>query len=473
MYISSRKSGVCLSSSSCFLQKTSPFRIVVSHIQISVRQALCFPQEEVPLLLDLEVGNLSDPALLDDVFDKFVNSVNIFKDREVLRHDYLPGRLPHREEQIRQLGEKVAPLLKGARSSNIFIYGQTGTGKTAVVKYVLNRLEFKAKEFGAPIRLCYVNCRLAGSEYRAFASMCQSLGVQIPFTGLSIGEVSDRFKTSLDLSAIVFMVVLDEADALIRARGDGLLYELTRINEVLQRSKVALIGISNDLRLKDFLGPRVLSSLSEEEMVFRPYDAGELRNILAERAKTAFVDGALSEAALGLCAALAAAEHGDARRALDLLRVAGEVAQRNGAGAVTEEHVRDAEKHIEHNRVVEALNNLTLHSKLVTLSLYHLERASSRGAITGEIFDVYTELSGELGIPPLTQRRLGTLTSELDAMGLVNAKVVSMGRYGRTKKIRLEVARSLIHDVFNTDGRLGRLVDYKPQSLLKNVDKKS
>ena len=145
MYISSRKSGVCLSSSSCFLQKTSPFRIVVSHIQISVRQALCFPQEEVPLLLDLEVGNLSDPALLDDVFDKFVNSVNIFKDREVLRHDYLPGRLPHREEQIRQLGEKVAPLLKGARSSNIFIYGQTGTGKTAVVKYVLNRLEFKAE----------------------------------------------------------------------------------------------------------------------------------------------------------------------------------------------------------------------------------------------------------------------------------------------------------------------------------------
>lgn len=268
--------------------------------------------------------------MLDDVFDRFISSAKIFRDREVLRHDYLPGRLPHREEQIRQLGETVAPLLKGARSSNVFVYGKTGTGKTAVTKYVLSRLEFKAKEFNAPVRFCYVNCRMAGSEYRVFASLCQSLGVQIPFTGLSVGEVFDRFTVGLDLSGIVFMVVLDEADALIKMRGDSLLYELTRMNELLKRSKVTLIGISNDLRLKEFLDPRVLSSLSEEEMVFRPYDAGELRNILGERAKVAFIEKALSGSALGLCAALAAAEHGDARRALDLLRVAGEVAERRG-----------------------------------------------------------------------------------------------------------------------------------------------
>lgn len=416
---------------------------------------------------------MRDTALLDDVFEKFITNARIFKDREVLRHDYLPGRLPHREEQIRQLGEKVAPLLKGARSSNIFIYGKTGTGKTAVVKYVLSRLEYKAKEFNAPIRLCYINCRLAGSEYRAFASMCQTLGVQVPFTGLSVGEVFDRFKTGLDLSGVVFMVVLDEADALIKTRGDGLLYELTRMNEVLKKSKVTLIGISNDLRLKELLDPRVLSSLSEEEMVFRPYDAGELRTILAERANVAFVENALSDAALGLCAALAAAEHGDARRALDLLRVAGEVAERKGAAVVTEDDVREAEKHIEHNRILEALNNLTLHSKLVTLSIYHLDKTTAHGAITGEIYEVYDELSGELGVTPLTQRRLSTLINELDAMGLLNAKVVSMGRYGRTKKIRLELARSLIRDVFAGDTRLGRLVDYEPKCLSKRGDRKN
>jgi cell division control protein 6 len=272
---------------------------------------------------------------------------------------------------------------------------------------------------------------------------------------------------SLDVAGVLFMVVLDEADALIKTKGDALLYELTRMNEVLKKSKITLVGISNDLRLKEFLDPRVLSSLGGEEMVFRPYDAGELKNILAERARVAFVDGTLTDSALGLCAALAAAEHGDARRALDLLRVAGEVAERKTSSTVTEEHVREAERHIEHNRVVEALGNLTLHSKLVTLSIFHLDKASSKGAITGEISEVYNELSGELGVAPLTQRRLSSLVNELDAMGLVNAKVVSMGRYGRTKKIRLEISRTIIRDVFVGDDRLGRLIDYQPRCLTK------
>jgi cell division control protein 6 len=406
--------------------------------------------------------------LLDDVFESFVNSAKLFRDREVLRHDYLPERLPHREEQIRLLGQAVAPVLRDARCSNIFIYGKTGTGKTAVAKYVLSHLEAKAKERGSQVKFCYVNCRMTGSEYRVFASLSQSVGLSIPFTGLSAGEVFDRFRSGLDASQTIFIVVLDEIDALIKDRGDGILYELTRINETLKRSKVSIIGISNDLRLKEFLDPRVFSSLSEEEMVFRPYDAGELRNILLERSKLSFYDGTLSDAALSICSALAAAEHGDARRALDLLRVAGEVAEREVSKVINEEHVREAEKHIEHNRVIEALQNLTLHSKLVLLSVYHLGKASGGSASTGEIYDVYNDLCGEIGATLLTQRRLGTLINELDAMGLLNSKIVSMGRYGRTKKIRMETSRSLVRSVFGSDTRLERLIDYTPKLLAKN-----
>lgn len=404
-------------------------------------------------------------SVLDDVFDNFVKSAKLFKDREVLRHDYLPEKLPHREDQIRLLGSTVAPVLRDARSSNIFIYGKTGTGKTAVTKYVLSHLESKAKEYGAHVKFCYINCRMTGSEYRVFAALSQSLGVSIPFTGLSVGEVFDRFRQSLDQSHIIFIIVLDEIDALIKDKGDAFMYELTRINETLSKSKVSIIGISNDLRLKEFLDPRVFSSLSEEELVFRPYDAAELRNILLERSKIAFQDGILSESALSISSALAAAEHGDARRALDLLRVAGEVAERNGAKSISEEHVRQAEKHIEHNRVIDALNNLTLHSKLVLLSVYHLNKPS---ATTGEIYDVYNELCGEMGAGLLTQRRLGSLVNELDSMGLVNAKVVSMGRYGRTKKIRLEISRGLIKDVFASDTRFGPLLQYQVKGLHKD-----
>jgi cell division control protein 6 len=409
---------------------------------------------------------MGNPNILDDVFDNFVKSAKLFKDREALRHDYLPDKLPHRERQIRLLGETVAPVLKDARCSNIFIYGKTGTGKTAVTKYVLSHLEAKAKEYGASVRFCYVNCRLTGSEYRIFANLSQSVGLIIPFTGLAVGEVFDRFRTGLDASRTLFIVVLDEIDALIKNRGDHLLYELTRINETLHKSRVAIIGISNDLRLKEFLDPRVFSSLSEEEMIFRPYDASELRNILFERSKLSFHENSLSEAALNVCSALAAAEHGDARRALDLLRVAGEVAERQGAQTVTEEHVKEAERNIEHNRVVEGLKNLTLHSKLVLLSVYQLNKSS---ATTGEIYDVYNEICGELGLGILTQRRLGTLVNELDAMGRFNATVVSMGRYGRTKKIRLEISRTLIRDVFGNDDRIGCLMGYKQQRPSKNT----
>src|SRR5512139_3821451 len=396
-------------------------------------------------------------SIIDGVFDNFVKGAKLFKDREALRHDYLPDKLPHREDQIRALGEAVAPVLKEARCSNIFIYGKSGTGKTAVTKYVLSHLESKAKEYGSQVKFCYVNCRMTGSEYRVFAALSQSVGLSIPFTGLSVGEVVDRFRAGLDQSRIIFIIVLDEVDALIKEHGDAFMYELTRINETLSRSKVAIIGISNDLRLKEFLDPRVFSSLSEEELVFRPYDAGELRNILLERSKLSFADGVLTDSALSICSALAAAEHGDARRALDLLRVAGEVAERSGSKSVTEEHVRQAERHIEHNRVIESIRNLTLHSKLVLLSVYQLNKSS---ATTGEIYDVYNELCGEFGSGLLTQRRLGSLVNELDSMGLVNAKVVSMGRYGRTKKIRLEISRGLIKDVLGDDNRFTRIINY-------------
>ncbi|MEJ2271641.1 MAG: hypothetical protein P8X91_03995 [Candidatus Bathyarchaeota archaeon] len=73
-----------------------------------------------------------------------------------MRHDYIPDKLPHRDIQIKCLGGIVAPVLRCSPCSNVFIYGKTGTGKTAVTKYVLNKLTSKANELGADIEVCYV-----------------------------------------------------------------------------------------------------------------------------------------------------------------------------------------------------------------------------------------------------------------------------------------------------------------------------
>ena len=407
---------------------------------------------------------MTNTDVLSCVFEGFLNRNQIFKNREVLRHDYVPETLPHREMQVRFLGEAVAPVLKGERCSNIFVYGKTGTGKTAVMKFVLGKLAQKAAQLNLPVKTCYVNCRIAGTEYRVFSSLCDSIGVNVPFTGLALGEVFDRFKRGLDAQKRVFIAVLDEVDSLIKQRGDVLLYELTRINETLRRAKTTLVGISNDLRFKEFLDPRVLSSLSEEEIVFKPYNAAELHDILLDRARLAFLDDVLTEAAISLCAALAAAEHGDARRALDLLRVAGEVAEREGSSRLNEEHIRQAEKRIEHDRMSEALRNLPLHSKLVLCSVYLLFKAQTlNGCVTGSIYEVYSELCEQAGMSPLTQRRVSGLINELDVIGLLNAQVVNMGRYGRTKKIRLGITPGLFKDAYSDDERLSRLLTYSPK----------
>jgi len=409
---------------------------------------------------------VNNADVLSCVFDSFLNGKHVFRDREVLRHDYVPETLPHREAQVRFLGEAVAPVLNGERCSNIFVYGKTGTGKTAVMKFVVSRLAQKAAQLNAPIKVCYVNCRVTGTEYRVFSSLCDAIGVHVPFTGLALGEVFDRLRRGLDAQRQMFIAILDEVDSLVKQRGDILLYELTRINETLRYAKATLVGISNDLRFKEFLDPRVLSSLSEEEIVFKPYNAAELQDILVDRAKLAFQEHILSDGAISLCAALAAAEHGDARRALDLLRVAGELAEREGAPMVHEEHIRQAEKRIEHDRMTEALRNLPLHSKLVLCSVYVLFKAQAlEGSVTGNIYEVYSQLCEQSGISPLTQRRVSGLINELDVIGLLNTQVVNMGRYGRTKKIRLCTTPGLLKNIFSDDERLSQLLAYSPKLM--------
>jgi cell division control protein 6 len=408
--------------------------------------------------------------VLESIFDNFLTGPQLFINRDVLRNDYIPNTLPHRQEHIQRLGAILAPALSGSKISNLFVYGKTGTGKTIVARFVLDRLKKKAENVGAAIRISYVNCRMAGSNYRVLADLCRCVGVEVPFTGLALGEVLDRFKTGLKADKTALIVVLDEIDALVKGRqDDSLLYELTRINEQLGQSWIGIVGVSNDLHFKEFLDPRVLSSLSEEEVIFRPYLANELYDILFERARLAFSDGILSEPPLRLCAGLAAGEHGDARRALDLLRVAGELAEREGASTIQEEHVKRAQHKIEHDRVAEVLKSLPVHSKIVLVCAYLATNQAPEGVITGDIYEVYHELCSAAALDPLTQRRVSGLVNELDVMGILNARVVSFGRYGRTKKIRLGVSPRVVLETYSDDTIVGRLFSHIPMSLQKRA----
>jgi len=297
------------------------------------------------------------------LFKKYLTNNRIFRDREVLRHSYRPQILPHRKPQIEEVASILAPSLRNETPSNILIYGKTGTGKTACVRYVGTELEKTSSNMGTICRIVHLNCEVIDTQYRVLAQIAKCLDdveagssdktrIHIPMTGWPTDQVYSELKNQLEAGGGVLVIVLDEIDKLVKKSGDDTLYNLTRINSDLKNSKVSIIGISNDLSFKDFLDPRVLSSLSEEEIVFPPYNAPQLVDILAQRSDGAFIPGALAEGVIPLCAALAAQEHGDARRALDLFRISGELADRDESTQVTEEHVKQAQAKIETDSMI-------------------------------------------------------------------------------------------------------------------------
>ncbi len=411
---------------------------------------------------------MDDPRPLDRIFDRLSSGPTLIEDRKVLRHEYVPDVLPHRDEQITQIGSILATGLKGGRPSNVFVFGKPGTGKTAVTQYVLRELAAKFGELQLPFKAVYLNCQHVDTDYRVLARICAELGQKVPFTGLPTDEVHSRLVELLESQDRLTIIVLDEIDRLVMKSGGDTLYKLTRINYELSKARVSLIGISNDLQFPSYLDSRVLSSLSEEKVIFHPYTAPQLQDILRRRSSTGLKEGILEEpGVINLCAALAAREEGDARRALELLRVAVEIAERESSAEVKVEHVEKARSSIERDTTLEVLRTLPVQQKLVLYAVYLLEKHKHPHPVTGEVQDVYGDLCNQLGMDPLTQRRVGDLINDLDGIGLVNAKVVSKGRYGRTKNIRLSVPKQMVSDVLERDSRIKTLANYVPPTLRK------
>ncbi len=402
-------------------------------------------------------------ANIGKIFDS-INQRTLFKNKGVLLAGYSPENIPYRDKQIEQVASILAPVLIGQKSSNLFVYGKTGTGKTLTIQYVNRELLNRAKDSDNPLRIEYINCKMkkvVDTEYRLLAQLIKNLGGTIPATGLPTTEVHNKFLATLEgLREKGVIIILDEVDTLVKKISDEFLYSLTRINSELPKTRVTIVGISNDLRFLDNLDPRVRSSLSEEEIVFPPYDAVQLKEILGQRASEAFKDNVVDPVAISKCAAFAAREHGDARRALDLLRVAGELAERAGDKKITTRHIDDANSQLEKDKVISIVETEPKQFQAVLQAIINLEESKDKlksqknllenegGKIfTGDIYKVYEAICKKIGMETLTQRRLGDILSEFDMLGLINAQVISKGRYGRTKEIKLMVPNNVMDKI--------------------------
>lgn len=384
----------------------------------------------------------------ENIFDNFLQVNSLFSNKEVLRHTHMPSKLPHRDDEIEVIMFNLVEALKGNVPSNMVIYGPSGAGKTAVINFICRQLEEKGQQIDRYVNPVYVNCRKIDTQYRVLAHLGNSLldeyeQEDIPFTGWPTDRVFSELINRMNRRGGVHVLVLDEIDHLVKKSGDDLLYNLTNLNAELGDARCSVIGISNDLKFTGYLDSRVRSRLGQEDLVFKPYNAAQLQDILSERALIGINEKALSAAVIRLCSALAAQEHGDARRALNLLRVSTEKAEQCGEKVVLERHVRMAQNQIECDQITPAIASLPSQQKLVLFSILQIESQGCRNIATGEIYEIYKQACKHFGNNILTQRRLTTLLGELDTLGIVTAKTISRGRYGRTKQVNSCIPNSI------------------------------
>lgn len=374
-------------------------------------------------------------------FEELVERSGVFKDMNMLSPHYIPDVLPHREEEIETIMKTVAPALKNTKPKNMFLYGKTGTGKTCSVRLVMEK--FNAMNKNAVMR--YMNCRIYDSRYKIIFKVVNDSCKEDAKMGYPLSKLYESMLEWVEVSNAHTIIVLDEIDTVNDV--DDLVYTMTRINDELDRGSVSIIGISNRLHFKERLDPRSKSALYEKEIVFRPYNATQLYEILKQRAEGAFVKESVEDAALRLAAAVAARETGDARYAVKLLHKAGVIASENGDTRVTEKHVENARKSVDEDLVTEAISTLPQHEQIALygISLLQLKgsaykRLGNDGQdvfMSGEVYESYSKACKSLAVTPRSARWFSEYLHDLDMLGLIALTSSGKGTRGQTRFIKL------------------------------------
>lgn len=387
---------------------------------------------------------------VDDIFNAFLAKDLLFTNRSILTSTYMPDTILHRQDLLAKMAQVLAPVLRLSRPSNLFVYGNTGTGKTLSIHHTIRCLNDHALQAHVSLKTIYLNCKLkktADTEYRLIAQILREFGQDVPITGLPTDELYRLFEQCLESKRQLVLIILDEIDQLVKKCGDDVLYNFTRLNADFKNAQIAIVGISNDVTFINALSPRVKSSLSEEELFFPAYNALQIQDILRTRAALAFRQGAIDEGAIEKCAAFAARDHGDVRRAIELLRVAAELAEREGGEHIAITHVDKAESHLEKEHLLDIIEAQPKQTQTTLYAIILLTRTHTAPISTGDIYDTYKVLCEQFALRPLTQRRVSDIIGELDMLGIISAKVTSKGRYGRTREIIIPLSNDLIKKI--------------------------
>lgn len=373
----------------------------------------------------------------------------IFTDEGLLRIDHIPdqNKIVGRNHQIETVARRLKPTISGGSGKGTLLLGKSGSGKTLVTRYVSREVEQRAMNNGVRVGRVIIDCAQRRSEVQTVIQLAKSLndsektGVDIPHSGIATGTYYDRLWLIINELYDAIVVILDEIDRLApsddvtnlppeEADDSKLLMQLSWAGEENDvTAGITVIGISNDLKYGDRLDTRVESSFSPDEMVFPAYDATQLSDIL-DRRRDAYRDGVLSNDVIPLCSAFSAQEHGDARRALDLFRLAGEVARGDGADLVREEHVRAANDDAEVTRLQDLIRGCPTQAKIAIAGLAAIDEFTNKSRFTAtQMYRVYRAFAEAIGAKILSQKRITDQLREYETPNMIDMRRTSDG-YG-------------------------------------------
>lgn len=401
------------------------------------------------------------PENADAIDGAFSPQDGVFSDKRLLDVGHIPGPeyIAARNEEIRRLATALNPAITGDTPNNVFLYGQTGTGKTLCARYATGRIVDSAAENDVSIGRVVIDCSQENTETRAIRAIVRALNdpeeteLVVPETGVGRSRFYRQLWEILDVRFDVVLIVLDEID---RLEDDDILLQLSRAAEAekIDSCSIGIVGVSNKVRYRGRLKERVKSSLQEREIVFTPYGREELREILRGRTD-AFSAEVLSADVLSECASLVAEEHGDARKAINLLRHAGELAANEGTDTITVEHVYDATTLAEHNRFKALFAGATTQQKATLLAVVSLALVEkSRTFKTPAVYAAYEDVCADAGLDALSKRRVHDLLREWEFLGVLDITRTGDGRaQGSFLCHRLLEDPSIIHSVFDESDR--------------------
>ena len=354
-----------------------------------------------------------------------------------------------RDTEIQELSSHFAAVLRNDHPCHMAIWGKTGTGKTLTLSYFLNLLSEMCTNKNISMRYEHLDLSNPRPCFRALNDLACLFNASKRYQkGISLEEMMIRIETKLAGYHGYLILFIDEVDNVRRDKDNFMTFLVRRLPQKIP-AKLILVLVSNRLDWPDHLDPRVKSFLKLNELIFKPYDAIDLQHILRIRVDKALYPEVIESGVIEKIAAMASRDHGDARKAVALLAKSAYLAEKAGT-IITQELVDKAAMELDQDRYLALLRSAPIQMQSAMAAVIEAIRKTKNCVIgTGEAYDSYQSFCRRVGLRPLTGRAFSDLISELDIYSLLCSRVLSRGRYGRTREILLDLPQELICKIYD------------------------